>query len=1112
MNQAPHSPFRSKLIVLLAALAAAWLSPLGPSCSMAATQAFALSSTSANFADTNWTVSTTPATTGTDTVSSLDSLYFGATTTFTTLNNNDAAFTFAGLTFNSGASAFTIGGNSFTLTGAITNNSSNAEAINTPIVLGATENINATSGAITLGGAISGSTFGLNVGSGVSSNVNLGAYLVTLSGANSYTGTTTIGAGTSTASGFVSYGSGGQLQVNVASGNSDTNGALVIDAGAITIVGGNGASNSSEAYTSLQANAGSSVITVTDGGGAGTTVLNLGAITIGSDANDERAGNILFVLPGGPQSSTNGIITTTANNASTGLLQPTNSVYAQVAEQSGTYNFAAVSSGNIILNTNGVNSTSSTLAATSNDIMAANTTVAGETIYTLLFNSPAANTLTISSGTLLVGNGVGVGGAILISPTMSGSAALVTGGTIEGISGRGLYIYNENTGATTTIASTIGNNAATNAIYVSGPGTTIFSGNNTYGNTNGGTFVMGGATLQISSNANLGVNTATYTAPNESTPISLNNATLSAVVSGGSFWLDTSNSTLTNPRQIGLGSQGGTLNVNDNSGGSTGNTLTVDGVISGNGPLTKTGPNELVLSGVNTNTGGTTITTGTVQLSGAGTFGASTNILTVGANGIADLGGLSTTTGLALNGGTIQDGTLTLGVNNATSTGGTITAGIGLTTFNFNFNSGTTILSGATSASSSSGVFVVQNGATLRLLNNTTLAAAQGLTLNNGSTLQLRANSGTSYTFANLGGLNNSTTTIDVGDSNGSSTGQTLVLAPTTSNYAAGVTINVTSTNGYTLGLPTITAVGANSTLTIAPTTASATLAGFTSTSSGNNTLDLAGTDTTGNSAVTGGITNGTATAIVNKQNGSTWTLSGSSNYTGATNITGGTLIVSGSLNGTATVNIGSGATLAGIGTITTPSTGGLTGSSGSILAPGLSTNGLSLSATTAGTSAMNLKLGSTLQLSIANSHSGTPGAPALTDYSKLTLGTGVSANLAGAISTTVNGTINPGDLFTIILMTGAPATGTFSNTTTFVSGDTYSFISGGEMWLINYHYDESLGETAFGQSASAFEAITGGDDVALLAEAIPEPGTWATLVGGMGILIAFQRMRRRQA
>jgi autotransporter-associated beta strand protein len=242
-----------------------------------------------------------------------------------------------------------------------------------------------------------------------------------------------------------------------------------------------------------------------------------------------------------------------------------------------------------------------------------------------------------------------------------------------------------------------------------------------------------------------------------------------------------------------------------------------------------------------------------------------------------------------------------------------------------------------------------------------------------------------------------------------------------------------------------------------------------------------------------------------------TETLSANNAYSGVTTVTGGALIVSGSLsgstNGFTSVSV-TGGTLGGTGMIAEGGGSNLTVSSGGTLAPGLSANGLTVDLGSGGGSAsLKLQAGSTFQLTINNSNAGTSGSAALSDYSKLTLGSGVSATLAGAVSLN-QGTVNSGDLFTVLILNGQQVSGTFTNST-LVSGDTYSIAINGQYWLINYDYDGSLGETASGISASTFEGITGGDEVALLAE-VPEPGTWAMMLAGVGMLTVLQRRRRR--
>lgn len=102
--------------------------------------------------DGNWS---TLANWGADTAPNYaNALVFAGTNNLTT--NNDATASVAAITFNSGADPFTLNGNSVTLGGNITNNSTNLQTINLPLVLSGNRTIATTSGNITLGGTISG--------------------------------------------------------------------------------------------------------------------------------------------------------------------------------------------------------------------------------------------------------------------------------------------------------------------------------------------------------------------------------------------------------------------------------------------------------------------------------------------------------------------------------------------------------------------------------------------------------------------------------------------------------------------------------------------------------------------------------------------------------------------------------------------------------------------------------------------------------------------------------------------------------------------------------------------------------------------------------------------
>ena len=173
-------------------------------------------SNSTNWGDLNWTSTNTPAL-----PVSGDALAFniagGAGSPPTTLTDNlttgTSSFNIAGITFGSIAPAFTInassGTNGFTLTGGITNLSTNLQTINDALALTATQNFTMTTGGgnLTLGGTISG-------GGGITT---AGTGTLTLNGQNTYTGATYISTGTTVAAGVVSVaGSNGALGLNSA--------------------------------------------------------------------------------------------------------------------------------------------------------------------------------------------------------------------------------------------------------------------------------------------------------------------------------------------------------------------------------------------------------------------------------------------------------------------------------------------------------------------------------------------------------------------------------------------------------------------------------------------------------------------------------------------------------------------------------------------------------------------------------------------------------------------------------------------------------------------------------------------------------------------------------
>jgi len=92
---------------------------------------------------------------------------------------------------------------------------------------------------------------------------------------------------------------------------------------------------------------------------------------------------------------------------------------------------------------------------------------------------------------------------------------------------------------------------------------------------------------------------------------------------------------------------------------------------------------------------------------------------------------------------------------------------------------------------------------------------------------------------------------------------------------------------------------------------------------------------------------------------------------------------------------------------------------------------------------------------------------------------------------------------YNIILDSAGTLSGTFSNasTVTAVGGTEVAQLStGGYNFNVIYNSDGSLDTTA-------------GNDVTVeFLGAVPEPGTWAMLLSGAGMLVVWQRGRRRRS
>ena len=132
-----------------------------------------------------------------------DDLVFAGTTQLTPNNNITADTSFASITFSAGAGAFNLTGNRITLTGNITNSSSNAQTLNIAVIVNvATCNLSASaSGSLNMAGVIS-QTGGARIVAAV------GAGIVTLGAANTFSGGFSLNAGTIRGNANASFGTG----------------------------------------------------------------------------------------------------------------------------------------------------------------------------------------------------------------------------------------------------------------------------------------------------------------------------------------------------------------------------------------------------------------------------------------------------------------------------------------------------------------------------------------------------------------------------------------------------------------------------------------------------------------------------------------------------------------------------------------------------------------------------------------------------------------------------------------------------------------------------------------------------------------------------------------
>ncbi|MEP9378736.1 autotransporter domain-containing protein [Aquabacter sp. CN5-332] len=522
----------------------------------------------------------------------------------------------------------------------------------------------------------------------------------------------------------------------------------------------------------------------------------------------------------------------------------------------------------------------------------------------------------IGAGTIILsGTNTYQGGTVLQAGTLSiaadanlgaASGALTfTGGELETTasftSARAVVLTSNgliNVGEDTTLTLT-GSVSGAGGIVL-GSGTLVLSGTNTY---QGGTTLFA-STLQVSSDANLGV---------ASGGLTFNGGTLATTASFSSARAITLNA----PTTI----SGDPIPGNGTFDTAAGTALTLSGVVSGAGALIKAGAGTLVLAGANTYTGTTTINSGTLALSGAGSIAASSGVV---ANGTFDISG--TSAGASIQGltgsGAVTLGGQTLTLSNASGTFSGIIGGSGGLTL----SGGTQTLSGANTYTGATTI----TGGTLALSGAGSIAASSGVVANGTFDISGTTSGASIQSLSGTGGVALGGQTLTLTNASGTFSG---VISGSGALVLAGGSQTLTGANSYTGGTTVSSGMlvlgSSRAAGTGAISLAGGTTLGFASGISvanaialgGNVTFDLASGSATASGALTG-------TGAVTYTGGGLISLTGDSSAFAGTTTVDGTLSVNGTLGGS--VNVLSGGTLKGNGTV-----GATTIASGGTIAPG---------------------------------------------------------------------------------------------------------------------------------------------------------------------------------